>query len=260
MPLKLVTTTPKKSLNAAFLKVRPLRSEIDIFKLNLINLLDKIDILEQEQNQKTHVRDFLINTYYKGKNEVNTKGNIDLVIHTDNTNKSTVGVIIEAKRPSNKAEWITADKPNGKALQECVLYYLRERIDEQNIYIKNIIITNIHEWYIIDAVWFEKFFYGNHKLVKEYKDWCNKTTTAPNTAFFYNEIAAKHIDSIDESIPCTTLISDHTKRHSAIPILAMTKNSSNSRSYFQSFTYSKYLLLMIVINSINDSIQSSCTS
>jgi adenine-specific DNA-methyltransferase len=104
MPLKLIPTTPKKSLNAAFLKVRPLRSEIDAFKANLINLLDKVDESEREENQKTHVRDFLLNTYYKGKNEINTKGTIDLVIHTENTNKSTVGVIIEAKRPSNKSE------------------------------------------------------------------------------------------------------------------------------------------------------------
>jgi adenine-specific DNA-methyltransferase len=104
MPLKLIPTTPKKSLNAAFLKVRPLRSEIDAFKANLINLLDKVDESEREENQKTHVRDFLLNTYYKGKNEINTKGTIDLVIHTENTNKSTVGAIIEAKRPSNKSE------------------------------------------------------------------------------------------------------------------------------------------------------------
>ena len=74
MPLKLIPTTPKKSLNAAFLKVRPLRSEIDTFKANLINLLDKIDEAEREENQKTHVRDFLVNTYYKGKNEINTGG------------------------------------------------------------------------------------------------------------------------------------------------------------------------------------------
>lgn len=38
MPLKLLSTTPKKSLNAAFLKVRPLRSEMDAFKANLIEL------------------------------------------------------------------------------------------------------------------------------------------------------------------------------------------------------------------------------
>ena len=58
MPLKLIPLSPQKSLNAAFLKVRPLRSEIDAFKANLINLLDKIDELEREENQKTHVRDF----------------------------------------------------------------------------------------------------------------------------------------------------------------------------------------------------------
>lgn len=49
MPLKLIPSTPKKSLNAAFLKVRPLRSEIDSFKANLIQLLDKVDESEREE-------------------------------------------------------------------------------------------------------------------------------------------------------------------------------------------------------------------
>jgi len=39
--MKLVTQTPKKALKA-FLKQKPLRSEIDVFKTNLIALLDKI--------------------------------------------------------------------------------------------------------------------------------------------------------------------------------------------------------------------------
>jgi adenine-specific DNA-methyltransferase len=203
MPLKLIPTTPKKSINAAFLKVRPLRNEIDTFKANLINLLDKIDEAEREDNQKTHVRDFLVNTYYKGKNEVNSKGTIDQVIHIDSSNKSPVGVIIETKRPSNKAEWITPGKPNGKALQECVLYYLRERIEAENIFIKNIIITNIYEWYIIDAVWFEKCFYENKSLVNAYKQWSQKGTTSSNTALFYTEIAGKYIESMNDEIPCT---------------------------------------------------------
>jgi hypothetical protein len=59
MPLKLSPTTPKKSLNAVFLKVRPLRSEIDN-KANLINLLVKVDESEWEGNQKTPVHDFLV--------------------------------------------------------------------------------------------------------------------------------------------------------------------------------------------------------
>jgi adenine-specific DNA-methyltransferase len=71
MPLKLLPSTPKIALNAAFMKVRPLRVDIDHFKGNLIQLLDKVDESEREENQKTHIRDFLVNTYYAGKREVN---------------------------------------------------------------------------------------------------------------------------------------------------------------------------------------------
>ena len=129
-----------------------------MFKQNLISLLGKIDEIEREENQKNHVRDFLLNTYYKNTNEVNTKGTQDLVIHNGKDNKTSVGVIIEAKRPNNKTEWISAEKPNGKALQELVLYYLRERIDENNIDLKYLVATNINEWFIFDAHIFEKCF------------------------------------------------------------------------------------------------------
>ena len=66
MALKLIKVTPKKALNKAYLKVRPLRSEIDLFKANLITLLSKVNEVEREENQKNHIRDFLRDTYYKG--------------------------------------------------------------------------------------------------------------------------------------------------------------------------------------------------
>jgi len=69
-----------------------------------------------------------------------------------------VGVIIEAKRPGNKSEMLSAGKPNAKAFQELVLYYLRERIEENNIDIKFLIATNVYEWYIFEASYFEKLF------------------------------------------------------------------------------------------------------
>lgn len=100
---------PRKALNKAFLKVEPNRTDIEGFKANLIKLLGNVDEIEREENQKTHLRDFLRDTYYKNKNEINTKDTKDLVIHHENTNKSDVGVIIEAKRPSNKSEMITRD-------------------------------------------------------------------------------------------------------------------------------------------------------
>lgn len=203
MALKFTQLTPKKALNKAFLKVRPLRSEIDLFKANLITLLGKVNEVEREENQKNHIRDFLRDTFYKTTNEINTKGTQDLVIHIDKSNKSKVGVIIEAKRPSNKADWISASKPNTKALHELVLYYMRERVDEKNIDVKYLIATNIYEWYIIESSYFDKIFFGNKNFIKQYEDWRDGKKLSRDTSLFYNEIAKPFIESLEEEIPVT---------------------------------------------------------
>ncbi|MEI6900200.1 MAG: type II restriction endonuclease, partial [Bacteroidota bacterium] len=194
---------PKKSLNKAFLKQRPRRNEIESFKQNLLNLLSKVDEIEREENQKNHIRDFLLNTWYKGCNEVNTKGDIDLAIHLGKSNKDKVGVIIEAKRPGNKAEMISADRPNAKAFQELVLYYMRERVDENNIDLKYCVVTNIYEWYIIEASFFEKYFFRNKSFVNQYEEWRDGKKVTRDTLLFYNEIARPFIDSLPEVIDCT---------------------------------------------------------
>ncbi|NOR45055.1 MAG: hypothetical protein GQ534_05655, partial [Candidatus Delongbacteria bacterium] len=111
---------PKQALNKAYLKVKPTRDDIELFKSNLLTLLDKIDIQESEEHAKNIVRDFLLDTYYKGLYEINTKDRNDLVIHSDKTSKSSVSVIIEAKRPSNKVEFPSESNINVKAMQELV--------------------------------------------------------------------------------------------------------------------------------------------
>jgi len=201
MKLKLITP---KIATRSLIKYRPLRQEIDSFKENLLELLSKVDLIEREENQKVHVRDFLMNTFYKGHNEINTKNAADLVIHLGKSNKDRVGVIIEAKRPSNKSEMMTLEKPNTKALHELVLYYMRERIDENNIDIKHCIATNIFQWFIIDAQYFEKFFARNPSFVKDYKDWRDGRKVTSDTGLFYNEIVKPYVDKITEEIPCTS--------------------------------------------------------
>ncbi len=199
--MKLSLQLPKKSLNRAVLKYRPLKFQIDQFKNNLLKLLGKIDEIEREENQKNHIRDFLRDTYYKDVYEINTKDVKDLVIHTGKTNKDNVGVIIEAKRPSNKSEMITADKLNCKAFQELVLYFLDERIDKGNTDIKYCIATNVYEWFIFDAFYFEKYFYRNKNFVKEYDQWKTGQKVAADKELFYNDIAKPYIDSNEDEIP-----------------------------------------------------------
>jgi adenine-specific DNA-methyltransferase len=79
---------PRKALNKAFLKVKPNRTEIEGFKTNLIQLLDRINDTESEEFHKNLVSDFLKDTYYKQNHFINTKGRNDLVIHNCQRSKA----------------------------------------------------------------------------------------------------------------------------------------------------------------------------
>jgi hypothetical protein len=197
---------PRKALNKAFLKVKPNRSEIESFKAHLILLLDKIKIIEQrpkdesEEHLKNDIRDFLRDTYYRETNAINTKDKKDLVIHLSKDTNSPVGVIIEAKRPNNKAEMITTKKLNAKAFQELVLYYLRERITHKNHAIKHLVATNINEWFIFDEHIFERLFAQNKSFVNQFETF---EASKKSTEVFYKEIAQPFIESITSEVEFT---------------------------------------------------------
>jgi len=201
--MELKELKPKKALNKAFLKVKPNRTEIEGFKTNLIQLLDRSNDTESEEFHKNLVIDFLKKTYYDPNHFINTKGRNDLVIHNGNNAKSTVGVIIEAKKPTNKTEMITTKKLNAKAFQELVLYYLRERITHKNLEVKYLIATNINEWFIFDATLFDRLFAQNKNLVKQFNDFEGGRLADTKTDFFYKQIAEPFIADIKTEIEFT---------------------------------------------------------
>lgn len=194
---------PRKALNKAFLKVKPNRTEIESFKQNLINLTDHINEAETEEFHKNIVSTFLKDTYYKENHFINTKGRNDLVIHNGKDAKSTVGVIIEAKKPTNKAEMLKTDNINTKAFQELVLYYLRERITGKNLDVKYLIATNIYEWFIFDAQLFDKLFAHNKTFVNQFNDFEENRLSVNKTESFYKEIAEPFINEIKTEIAFT---------------------------------------------------------
>ncbi len=198
--MRLIPQPPKKALNKAFLKVKPNRTEIESFKTNLIQLLDRTNETESEEFHKNLVIDFLKKTYYDPNHFINTKGRNDLVIHNGNKASSSVGVIIEAKKPTNKAEMITTKKLNAKAFQELVLYYLRERITHKNLEVKYLAATNINEWFIFDATLFDRLFAQNKMLVKQFTDFEDGRLADTKTDFFYKQIAEPFIESISTEI------------------------------------------------------------
>jgi len=205
---------PRKALNKAFLKVKPNRVDIERFKTHLIQLLDRIKDAESEEFHKNLVSDFLKDTYYKQTHYINTKGRNDLVIHNGDKASTTVGVIIEAKSPTNKAEMLKVyaagdttetmlSKINVKAFQELVLYYLRERITHKNIEVKYLIATNINEWFIFDAMQFDRLFAQNKNLVKQFIEFEGGRLPETKTDFFYKIIAEPFIAGLKQSIEYT---------------------------------------------------------
>jgi adenine-specific DNA-methyltransferase len=198
--MKINRLKPRKALNKAFLKVKPNRTEIERFKTNLILLLDRTNDSESEEFHKNLVIDFLKKTYYDPNHFINTKGRNDLVIHNGDKANSSVGVILEAKKPTSKSEMVTTEKLNAKAFQELVLYYLRERTTYKNLEVKHLVITNINEWFIFDEHLFERLFTQNKAFVRQFE---NFEASKKTTEVFYKEIAEPFIEGIATEIEFT---------------------------------------------------------
>ncbi|MFN7660577.1 MAG: type II restriction endonuclease, partial [Dolichospermum sp.] len=194
---------PRESLNKAFLKINPFRNDIETFKKHLKNLIAKINESESEEFHKNLIADFFKNTYYSFHHFINTKGRNDLVIHNGQDPKTSVGVILEVKKPTNKSEMLKVDNLNNKAFQELVLYFLRESLTEKNLELKYLIATNIYEWFIFDAQDFDKFFQEKKTLVQQFTDFTAGRLTSKKTDFFDQEIAQPAIMEIADKITFT---------------------------------------------------------
>jgi hypothetical protein len=193
----------RNSINKAFLKVKPNRTQIEKFKENILNLYDQINESESEEFHKNIISAFLKDTYYSPNHYVNTKGRTDLVIHNGKDSNSSVGVLIETKKPSNKSEMPSKENLNSKAVQELILYFLRERITNKNLEVKHLIVTNIYEWFVFNASEFDRLFAQNKKLVKQFTDFEEGRLSESKTNFFYKQIAEPFLNELKSEISFT---------------------------------------------------------
>ena len=174
MALEFESLSLKDFLNAFYKEYADFQAE------NKQELKDKLESYKQnyEQNKNQNEPAIVANALaplfeslgFQTKFAHKHKGNseIDLALLKD----SNVEILIEAKKPDNVAEMFKADKPNCKALHECILYYFRERENglNRNTNIQFIIITDFYQFYLFEAGEFKRYFYDNSKIKKLYKD------------------------------------------------------------------------------------------
>jgi hypothetical protein len=196
---------PKQALRKEYLRVKPDRESIAAFKVHLARLIDLCDSQKDEEFNKNLLSDFLKKSFYGDRYFINTKENSDLVIHNDKGVESTAGVIFETKKPTKTAsvEMPKVDNLNAKAVQQLVLYFLRERVTHGNLQVKHLVVTNIYEWFIFDAELFDRFFYQDKSLVKQFKAFEEKQFSSNKTEVFYKEIAKPAIALVIDQIKFT---------------------------------------------------------
>lgn len=192
MDTKLIGLKDSYSKN---LKMLPVKEEPFIKNFLAYYSSMKTHRLKQEEYIKKILSDFL-QTIYTDR-IVNISGRIDLAIMDK---KENVQIILEVKSPTNKNEMPTQENLNKKAFQELVSYYMYERIVKKNNQLKHCIITNGFEWFSIDALSMDKYFYRNNQFYKLYSDFIKKRTSGSTTKYIYEEIK-KYIDlALNEKI------------------------------------------------------------
>lgn len=206
--MQIETISPRRAVDNAFLQESITEAEFETFRQRLLKLLNQADDAveegESEEHLKNLIKPFFSNTNFEEDHYINTKERQDLAIHNGKTRKSNVGVMIEAKRPSNNSEMITGDDLNRKAFHESILYYLRERIDNGNEDIKHIIITDVYSWYIFDAQAFERHFYESKKLTGWYEEWKQGQKVSSRTQFVYDHLS-EFVDELEANITAAEL-------------------------------------------------------
>lgn len=188
--------SPRQSLNKAYLKMKPLRKDVEGFAETVSNYLEHFEasFSESEEHHKKLSNKYFLDPLLRGSDGkelyMNTVRKADLAIHDGGTAKSAVKVLLEYKSPSNPREMPTEGKLDCKATRELLLYYLRQRITEGNLTLTKLAVTNGAKWFIWDAQDWERAFREDKQLIKQFKNFEAGVLSGSRTETFYKEIAS----------------------------------------------------------------------
>ena len=200
------TVTLKNEENERFLRalrdnIKP-RDEITNFK---------------EEVHEDHVRDFLLEAFYKGEHCIGKKdeNNTDLCIFAENSEDSTAQVLIECKNPrKDNDEMINDDHLNRKGFHEVITYYLDE-LSRGNFEVKYLIVTNGYDWYIFEALMIRELIATN-ELIEKYKAFKAPAIKHPKIKTFYEQDVKPAVEKVLDKLVYTGFSLDNAEHSKGI--------------------------------------------
>ena len=200
------TVTLKNDENARFIKalqdyIKP-RNEITNFS---------------EKVMESHVRDFLLEAFYKGDHYIGKKdeNNTDLCIFAENSEDSAAQVLIECKNPKPDNQEMIGDKHlNRRGLHEVITYYLDE-LSKENYEVKYLIVTNGYDWYVFEALMIRELIATN-KLLEKYKAVKAPGLKKTKMTTFYEEEVKPAVERVLDRLVYTGFSLEKGERSSGI--------------------------------------------
>ena len=200
------TVTLKNDENERF--IRALKTHIQP-RGQLTNFLEKV--------HEQHVRDFLMDAFYKGEHYIGKKdeNKTDLCIFAENSENSVAQVLIECKNPKkDNDEMISDNHLNRSGLHEVITYYLDE-LSRGNFEVKYLIVTNGYDWYIFEALMIRELIATN-ELIKKYKAIKAPSLWKTKADNFYKEEVKPAVEKVLEKLVYTGFSLDNVEHSKGI--------------------------------------------
>ena len=198
--------TPTQVLDLAFRRQKPTRTQLDDFAVAQQHLLAAINPAESEEHLKKLLIDFLAHPGVLGPGYyLNVSKRRDLVVRTGPKEAAPVGAIVEVKRAANPGEMVTPQDLNRKAFHELLLYYLEDRRDGHADDLRRLVITNGYEWFVFDALDFDRLFWRDTAFKNDFLAWAGGKKAGKTTKYFYEEVAQPFLGTLAAELPFTYL-------------------------------------------------------
>ena len=178
------------------------QDSIDLFKKEIKTYFEFLNDHQTEETQKGFLKTFLEHTYYKEKYLiVGDENRKDLAILGAYDTLAKTNVFIETKSTTSD-EMVKKDDLRAKAFYETILYYMNDR-HNRNDELKHIIITNMKEWCIIDALDYDRIFWRDNSFKKKYEQFINGQLSFKTTDQFYEYVAAPFVEESKSTLRYT---------------------------------------------------------
>lgn len=164
--------------------------------------LHELDASQDEEHNKRLVGRLLEQSFYDGKNAVNSANPIDLAIFAGAVAKESRPIVLFEVKQATNPEMVRRDDLNRKALHELVLYYIRQEQACHNADITHLVITDGVQWFVFD----KRVFYDCFIAHKSFANRVIKADAENNkTQYIYDQIIRPFVGSLGDRLRYTYL-------------------------------------------------------